>query len=429
MTSSRVDPPSAGSRAAQEDHERSAEIGNGLTWLSTWSLRLVLVAVGGYLVFRLLGDLYVVVLPVVLALLLASVLWRPTAWLRRHRVPPALAALLVVLGSLTALIALFAGLAPQVVDQVGEIAGSAAGGLEKIQAYVTGPPLNLADKQVSGVVDQATERLRGSASAIAGGVLSGVGAVGSGLVTFLLALVLTFFFLKDGPTFLPWLGLLVGHRAGRHLDVVLTRCWGVLGSFIQGQAVVGLVDAVLIGIGLLVLGVPLALPLAVLTFFGGFIPIIGAFIVGALSVLVALVSNGTTTALIVLGLIFAVQQIEGNVLQPVLQGKSLALHPAVVLLVVTAGGSLYGIAGAFFSVPLAAVAAVVVRYLGEVVEARTGEPAPGPSTQTLSTHPARAEPGAGDVRAADGTVVGAGDVHSAGAAAPQAAEPGTDVRA
>ena len=397
MTSARIDPSARRRLAAAEDRERSAEIGRGLTWLSTWSVRLLLIGVGGYVLFQVLGLVWVVVLPVVLALLLSSVLWTPTAWLRRRKVPAAVASLLVVLGSLAALVGLFAGLAPQVADQVGEIGRSAAGGLERIQEYVTGPPLDLNERQVDNAVGQVTERLRGSASAIASGVLSGVGAVGSGLVTFFLALVLTFFFLKDGPKFLPWLRLVVGERAGKHLDVVLTRSWGVLGSFIQGQALVGLVDAVLIGIGLVVLGVPLALPLAVLTFFGGFVPIIGAFVVGALAVLVALVSNGTTTALIVVAIIFAVQQIEGNVLQPILQGKSLSLHPAVVLLVVTAGGSLFGIAGAFFSVPVAAVAAVVFRYLSEVVEQRTGEPSPGPDPAEVSSQPAQAEPGAGDV--------------------------------
>ncbi len=388
-----VDPPPRLVRGSDADRERSADIGAGIAWLSTWSLRLVLIALGGYLVFRVLGDLYVVVLPIVLALLLASVLWTPTAWLRRHRVPPALAALIVVLGSLLALVGLFAGLAPQVVDQVGQISSSAVGGLQELQQIVTAPPLNLDPRQVDGAVSQATDKLRGSASAIAVGVLSGVGAVGSGLVTFFLALVLTFFFLKDGPRFLPWLRLLVGQQAGRHLDVVLARSWVVLGSFIQGQAVVGLVDAVLIGIGLLVLGVPLALPLAVLTFFGGFIPIVGAFVVGGLSVLIALVSNGSTTALLVIALIVLVQQIEGNVLQPILQGKSLSLHPAVVLLSVTAGGSLFGIAGAFFAVPVAAVFAVVVRYLGEVIEERSGgtPPASDPDTE-----PAPAEEGAGE---------------------------------
>lgn len=374
--------------------ERGARIGTGVAWLATWSLRLLLVVGGAYLLGRLVGLLWVVVLPVVLALLLASVLWAPTAWLRRHRVPPAVAALIVVVGSLALLFALFAWLAPQVAEQAGAIGLQAAGGLQQIQEWVTGPPLDLDASQVDAAVSTVTDKLQGSASAIASGVLTGVGVVGSFLVTFFLALVLTFFFLKDGPRFLPWLTLLVGRRAGRHLDVVLTRSWAVLGSFIQGQAVVGLADAVLIGIGLVVVGVPLALPLAVLTFFGGFVPIVGAFVVGGLAVLVALVSNGTTAAIIVLLIILAVQQIEGNLLQPVLQGKSLALHPALVLLVVTAGGSLYGIAGAFFGVPVAAVAAVVLRYLGEVLEGETGEPTARADPEQLVSEPARAEPGA-----------------------------------
>ncbi len=305
-----------------------------------------------------------------LALLLASVLWPPTAWLRRRGVKPALAALLSLLGFLVVLIGSLALLAPSVTSQVGDIATQAIGGLQRIQDYVKGPPLNLNDTQVDTAVQAVTDRLQGSATRVASGVLTGVGAVTSALVTGALALVLAFFFIKDGPKFLPWLNGVVGQRAGRHLDVVLTRSWATLGSFIQGQAAVGLVDAVLIGIGLVVLGVPLALPLAVLTFFGGFVPIIGAFVVGALAVLVALVTKGTTTALIVTAIIFAVQQVEGNVLQPMLQGRSLRLHPGVVLLAVAAGGGLFGIAGAFLSVPVVAVAAVVLRYLGEVADGR-----------------------------------------------------------
>jgi predicted PurR-regulated permease PerM len=149
--------------------------------------------------------------------------------------------------------------------------------------------------------------------------------------------------------------------------------WGTLGSFIRGQAQVSLVDGVCIGIGLVIVGVPLALPLAVLTFFGGFIPIVGALVAGTLSVLVALVSNGFTTALIVLGIVLLVQQLEGNVLQPILQGKSLNLHAAIVLLAVTAGASLYGIAGAFLAVPATAAAATVLRYLLAEID-RSSEP-------------------------------------------------------
>ena len=130
-------------------------------------------------------------------------------------------------------------------------------------------------------------------------------------------------------------------------------------------------DGVLIGAGLLIVGVPLALPLAVLTFLGGFVPIVGAVVAGAVAVLVALVNNGFTTALIVLVIVLVVQQVEGNVLQPVLQSGSLGLHAAVVVLAVTAGSTLFGIAGAFLAVPVTAAAAVVLRYLGERIDART----------------------------------------------------------
>ena len=162
-----------------------------------------------------------------------------------------------------------------------------------------------------------------------------------------------------------------------------------------------LVDGVLIGLGLVILGVPLAIPLAVLTFLGGFIPIVGALVAGALSVLVALVSNGFTAALIVLAIIVAVQQLEGNVLQPILQARSLGLHAAVVLLAVTAGSTLYGIAGAFLAVPVAAASAVVLRYLSERIDARVTGEAPPPrvdppleTVQTVVATPGAAMPDA-----------------------------------
>ncbi len=392
MTSTRTS-PTPGSQ------ERGAGIGGGLTWLATWSVRLLVVAAFAVLLGLLVGRLWSIVLPVLLALLLASVLWPPVGWLRRHGAAPALAALAVLLGALVVVGGLFVLLAPSVTSQAGDIAAQAAGGLTKLQDYVTGPPLNLADEQVDAARQGLTDRLQGSAATLASGVLTGVSAVGSAIVTGALALVLTFFFLKDGPRFLPWLSGVVGARAGRHLEVVLSRSWATLGAFIQGQAAVGFVDAVLIGIGLVVVGVPLALPLAVLTFFGGFVPIVGAFVVGALAVLVALVTKGTTAALIVLAVIVVVQQVEGNVLQPLLQGRSLRLHPAVVLLAVAAGGGLYGIAGAFLSVPVVAVAAVVLRYLGDILDERSGDTAAATDPPTRTGRPGQT----GDSGDTDGT--------------------------
>lgn len=352
---------------------RGDVIATGLTWASRWSLRLVLVALGLYLIWYLIGLLWVVVFPVLLGIVLATIAWPPTAWLLRRRVPPALAAGLVVLVGLLGLTVIIVLLARSISGGVPEIASNAVAGLGRIRDWVV---THFGSNRLDTVLDQATQRLQQSVSTIAGGVASGVGAVASGIVNALLAIVLAFLFVKDGPRFLPWLRGVVGHKAGDHLSEVLGRIWRTLSGFVYTQAAVALIDGVLIGIGLVILGVPLALPLAVLTFLGGFVPIVGALVAGALAVLVALVSNGFTTALIVLGIIIVVQQIEGNVLQPILQSRSLQLHAAVVLLAVTAGSSLYGIGGAFLSVPAVAAAAVLLRYLGEQIDARTGEVPP-----------------------------------------------------
>jgi predicted PurR-regulated permease PerM len=151
------------------------------------------------------------------------------------------------------------------------------------------------------------------------------------------------------------------------------KTWATLSEFIRQQALVGFIDAFFIGVGLWVLGVPLVLPLAVLTFFGGFVPIVGAFVAGAFAVLIALVSNGLTTALLVLLVVVLVQQIEGNVLQPIIQGRGFNLHAAVVILAVTAGGSLAGITGAFLGVPVAALIAVIYRYVRDELDGRSPE--------------------------------------------------------
>jgi predicted PurR-regulated permease PerM len=364
--------------------DRGALISSGVTVLAWWSVRILLIALGAMLLGTLIGALWTVVLPVIFGVLLTTVLYPPAAWLVRHRWPPALAAGVVLVWALAIVALVFWGIAPSVAGQADEISAGAVAGLQQIQTLLSGPPFNLGEGQIGAALNSVVAQLQASATTIAGGVLTGVSAVASGLLNVVLALVLAFFFVKDGPRFVPWLVGVTGERAGRHLRPVLDRTWRTLGGFIRTQALVSLVDAIFIGIGLLILGVPLALPLVVLTFFGGFIPIIGALVAGALAVLVALVTKGFTTALIVLAIIIAVQQIEGNVLQPILQSRSLKLHGAVVLLAVTAGGALYGIAGAFLAVPVAAVAAELLRYMGQEIDLRTGKGAPQDSTDVLA---------------------------------------------
>lgn len=393
---------------------RGTVIGNGLTWLAAWSLRVALIAVGLVIVGYVIGMLWVVVWPVVLAILLATVLRPPAALLIRWRVPAAAASAIVLLVGIAAVTGLFVSIAPSIAGQTQQITSGVIAALGQIQQWVTGPPLNLGDGQIGDIVNQVTQQLQQSATAIAGGVLTGVSTLASGLISLVLALVLTFFFVKDGPRFLPWLTSITGRSAGGHIAEVLRRMWDVLGGFIRVQALVSLIDAVFIGIGLVLLGIPLALPLAVLTFVGGFIPIVGAVVAGSLAVLIALVTQGFGTAVAVAVLVVAVQQIEGNVLQPFLQGQSLKLHGAVVLLAVTAGGSLAGIAGAFLAVPVAAVVAVLLRYLGEQIDLRDRRFS-GVDDVAAGT-PVTAVDGAAPASAATGTGTGTGTTPGTGTA-------------
>ena len=166
---------------------------------------------------------------------------------------------------------------------------------------------------------------------------------------------------------------------------VLDRVWGTLGGFIRTQTLVALIDATIIGAGMGIVGVGLAVPLAVITFFGAYIPIIGAFVSGALAVLVTLVTNSPKDALIILIVVIAVQQLEGNVLSPYLQGKNMNLHAAVVLLSVTAGGTLFGVTGAFLAVPVAASVAEILRYINEQIDDSVSVLAPPEDSHSAET--------------------------------------------
>ncbi|MEV6430650.1 AI-2E family transporter [Nocardia sp. NPDC051463] len=354
--------------------DRGDVIGTGVLWLAKWAVCIVAIAAGSWVIGYVLAKLWVAVLPVLLAIVVTTVLWPPTRWLTQHGLRPAAAAAVTLVGFLGLLAGVVALIVPSVVDQAPELADKSTAGVNKVRDWLQGPPLRIRQEQLDSGVDAIVQRLQSSTERIATGVFSGVSAATSAIVTLVLVLTLSFFFIKDGPRFMPWLHSTLGSRTGRHLEEVLNRIWVTLGGFIRTQALVSLIDAVFIGAGLVILGVPLALVLAVITFFGGFIPIVGAFVAGALAVLVALVANGLTTALIVLGIIVAVQQLEGNVLQPVLQSRSMKLHAVLVLLAITAGGSLYGIVGAFLAVPFAAVVAVTIRYLGEQIDAATTPP-------------------------------------------------------
>ncbi|MEV4683178.1 AI-2E family transporter [Streptomyces kurssanovii] len=338
------------------------------------SVELLLVLVATAVALWVLGRMWSVVWPLIVGLLLTTLTWPLTRFLRRHGWSPALAASTVTVLFLAVAAGVVALIAVPVASQSGELSDGVVEGIQRLREWAAGPPLNIGDAQINQAFDSAVARAQDGVGSMVSAVVTGVGTVVNGVVTAVLALFLMFFFLKDGPRFLPWLARQLPGRLATDVPTVAERGWETLGSFVRSQAAVGLLDAVLIGLGLWVLGVPLVLPLAVLTFVSAFVPIIGALFAGFVAVLIALVSNGLTDALIVLAVIVVVQQLEGNVFQPMIQSRGLGLHAAVILLAVTLGGSLAGIVGSLLAVPVAALIAVVWNYVREQLSDPPQEP-------------------------------------------------------
>lgn len=359
---------------SREPLDRGEVIASDGRTAAAWALRFIIVVAATAILLYLLKWVWMGLLPILLALIVSTVLWPPVRWMRDHKIPASLATFITLLGFFGIIGGIFVAMAPTVKSQGSELARQAEQGVNQIVDWLKERDLEVLEpEQIQQTVDQVTAFAKGQASNIASGVFSGLGAIASVGTTLALTLVLTFFFLKDGDRFLPWVRKYTGVRAGWHLTEVCSRSWNTLSGFIRTQAIVSGVDAIFIGLGLLFLGVPLWPVLAVITFFAGFIPIVGAISAGALAVIIALVSNGFMNAVFVLILIIAVQQLEGNVLSPILQSQAMGLHAAVVLLAVAVGGTLFGIVGAFLAVPVAAVAAVWLRYWAEMVSLRSGE--------------------------------------------------------
>jgi predicted PurR-regulated permease PerM len=259
-----------------------------------------------------------------------------------------------------------------VADEVHRLDLDVRGGVERIGDWLVDGPLGLSERQVDRSIERGFDQLRANGGVFASGLLSGTVLLVELVAGVLLTLFLLFFFLKDGDRIWDWVVRLFPRRARGDVEAIGAQSWQMLGGYLRGVALVALVDAVLIGSGLAIVGVALVLPLAVLTFLAGFFPIVGANVAGFAAAMVALVSNGLTAALVVVGIVVLVQQLEGHLLQPLIVGRSVRLHPVAILLAIAGGAVLWGIAGAFLAVPLTAVCATAASHL------RRGSRSPAP---------------------------------------------------
>ncbi len=324
-----------------------------------------MVAAAVVLVALALAEVALVVLPVLLALFGTTVLRPPAQWLRSRGAPPALAAVVVMVGALAVVAGLLALILPPLLGQLDQFARDLRAGVEQAGDWLLEGPLGLSERQLDEYLDRAERSLRDNSGVIATGVLGGARLAIELVAGLALAAVAAFFLVKDGDRISRWLVGLFPEGRRSEVREVGRRSWETLAGYLRGVTVVALFDAVFIGLALVIAGVPAALPLAVFTFFGAYLPIVGALVTGIAAVLVALVANGVPSAAAVAVAVLIIQQAESNLLQPFVVGRAVAVHPLAILLAVMAGGILGGIAGAVVAVPLTAVAARVGGYLRE----------------------------------------------------------------
>jgi putative heme transporter len=353
------------SRSMEADipENKQVRIPYSLAQATALSWRLIVILVAAAAVVYALVVLRLLFIPTIIAILIATLLYPPTSWLTRKGWPRLLATWVVLLLAIGAIAGLIFLLAPEVSSQVAAMGEDLQAGSEDVLAWLAEGPLEISRQEINSYVDQISERLQQNAGTISSGVLSGAVKVIEIVTATLLAIVLTFFFVKDGEKIWGWVVDKFSGSTRTDMENIGTIAWRTLSSYVRGTAIVAFVDAFLIGGALFILGVPLALPLTLITFFGGFFPLVGATVAGIIATLVALATSGVADALIVGAWVIVVQQVEGDVLQPVVMGRAVRLHPVVILLALTGGALLGGVAGAFLAVPTVAVGAAVGNYM------------------------------------------------------------------
>jgi putative heme transporter len=351
------------------EHHIAQDIPYGVRIAAAWAWRvgLIMVVVGALI--WLLGRVSFLIIPLMVASLLAGLLYPVTEWLRTLKMPQGAAVAITVVGFLGVIAGALALVGRQLAAGFGELWQEAFAGIQQIQAWLADGPLHLTADQIDTYIQSATSALQNNSSSILSGALSFGSSAGHFAAGMVLALFILIFFLLEGSRIWRFIVGLLPRTARAAAYGAGKRGWSSMVSYVRIQMFVAFVDAVGIGVGAAIIQVPLALPLGVLVFIGSFIPVVGALVTGAIAVLLALVANGPLNALGMLAIVLFVQQLESHILQPLIMGKAVSLHPVAVILSVAAGSYLAGIPGALFAVPLLAVANTAVRYIA----ARTWE--------------------------------------------------------
>jgi len=343
------------------DVEKS--VPTGLRIASAYSWRLLVIAAAAGVLIWLVMLFKILVIPLMVAILLMALLWPAFSAMLRARFPRWLAIVISLAGTLAIVAGLLWLAIWQITQQWSHVQSRTGAAMSQLQQFLVDGPLHLTEKQISDFVHQAMTFLAAQGELLKSGAIAVGSTFGHVATGSLLTLFILLCLLADGGGIWGWTLKLFPLASRPAVDAAARNGWATVINYARTQMLVAFIDAVGIGLGAFLLGVPLAVPVAVLVFLGSFIPIVGAVITGALAVFLALVYNGPWIALWMLVVVLAVQQIEGHILQPILMGSAVKVHPLAVVLVVAGGALIAGIPGALFAVPLAAfvnVAAVTV---------------------------------------------------------------------
>lgn len=327
----------------------------------SWRLLVIAAAIG--VVVWVVIQLKLLVVPLLVAILVTALVWPAFSFLLRHRWPKWLAIVVTVLGTIAIISGLLWLAVWQITRQFGSVRERTIEAVAQFRQYLIDGPLHLGAQQIDDGLRQAGSFLQEQAEVLWTGALAIGTTLGHVATGMLLTLFILLCLLADGAGIWRWTTRLFPRVARPAVDGAGRAGWRTVMTYARTQLLVATIDAVGIGLGAFLLGVPLAIPIGVLVFLGAFIPFVGAVVTGALAVFIALVYNGPLIALFMLIVVLGVQQIESHILQPILMGSAVKVHPLAVVLVVAGGAMIGGIPGALFAVPLSAFVNVVAVYL------------------------------------------------------------------
>lgn len=355
----------SGAPEAEPQTIPAVELPLGMRVAAAWSWRLIVIGIAASLLVWLIVQIRIIVIPVVVALLLSALLYPIVHFFEHRRWPRWLGVLSALVAFVVAVAVLLWLIVSQLRAGFGDVARRTERAWHDFLAWIESAPFGLSADQVDAAMNQLVKTIDEHQGQIWSGALAVTTTFGQVVAGALLTMFSLIFFLIDGKRIWFWVLGFFPRRAHAPAYAAGMNGWNSVGQYVRVQVLVAFIDAVGIGLGAVILGVPLPIPIAILVFMGSFIPFLGAISTGALAVFIALVYNGPINALIMLGVVILVNQIEGHVLQPLVMGTAVRVHPLGVVLAVSTGALIAGIPGALFAVPLTAAASSMVNTLVE----------------------------------------------------------------